>query len=435
MTNTRRKLDTQDGFFLSEANPTATLDVQDLERQALEMMSWPVIEAAKANATHRYKILAGKDVPEEAWRSFAEQMHEWTFHYLLLALNSDPNYPRVLGCMYGPPHEWFGRKVPGTRGPGTAENVDNYYAMIPVDGAARFELHGQLMDDAVGDFPIHITANLSQSANVSALDPRDMVFEDDGSFVITIDPEPANGRANHLQSSVDSKYIFIRDGRVDWSQQPNSYRITRLDPPTARARTAEEIADMASRFIIDDVPQNFWFKQMIGFLEPNSLSEVHVSVDVGGMPSQKLLRGRVVIDDDEAFVLHLGPGESKYWVLILYDWWGMSGDFWSRPSSLNNTQSVANADGSYTYVFSIKDPGVHNWIDTLGLHETLFMNRWRLLPQTSGGPGGDPWAKGELMKLTDLKHRLPAGTRWVSEDERRRQLAERYSDFQSRFSV
>ena len=34
-------------------------------------------------------------------------------------------------------------KVPGNRGPGTIENFDNNYSVVPIDGAAHYELHGK----------------------------------------------------------------------------------------------------------------------------------------------------------------------------------------------------------------------------------------------------------------------------------------------------
>jgi hypothetical protein len=424
-----------DAYFLSKANPAATADQLALETAALGMVGMPIIQEAKAQATKRFKILAGSDVPAEALEGIGAKMDEWAYHYTILALNSDPNYPRVLGNLYGPPHEWLGLDVPGCRGLGTGENTDNSYCIVPVDGRARFRLLGQVQDPPIGDCPMYITSNLSQSMNVTGLDWRDVVFGDDGTFVVTIDPEPANGRPNHLQTSIDSKYLFIRDGRQHWDQVPNAYRVERLDPPSAPPQTAEQQAALAARFIVDDVPTNFWFKQMVAFLEPNAISEPHVSSQVGGMPSQKLLRGRISLSDEEAFVLTMGCAGSDYWVLVLYDWWLMSGNFWSRTSSLNNTQSVPNPDGSYTYVFSIRDPGVHNWVDTLGLHETLFLQRWQLLPQTPEGPGGELWAKSEVVKLADLEHVLPDGTRWVTPEKRQRQLAERFASFRRRFTA
>ena len=208
-------------FFLSPTNPTATVDQRDLEALALEVVKSPTIVNAQAQATARFKIMGGSDIPAEALEGIDEKMAEWAFHYVVLALNSDSNYPKVLGHGYGPPHDWFGTKVPGCRGLGTGENPDNHYSFVPVDGHSRFVLHGKVSDPRIADCPMFITSNLSQSMNVAWLDWRDVVIADDGTFVITIDPEPANGRPNHLQTTLDAKYLFIRDGRRDWGQVPN----------------------------------------------------------------------------------------------------------------------------------------------------------------------------------------------------------------------
>lgn len=422
-------------YFLSETNPTATVDTREIEDEALGMLEMPQIVDARAQATWRFRVL-GSTAPPEALEGIDAKMEEWVFHYTALACNADPNYPRILGHGYGPPHEWFGRKVPGCRGLSTGENVDNHYSFIPVDGNARFELHGRISaEHPIGDCPIYIVANLSMSRNVCGLDWRSMDKAEDGTFVVTIGPEPAEGRPNHLQTTPDSKFLFIRDGRKHWDQVPNAYRVRRLDPPTRPPMTREQKAELARRFIIDDVPSNWFFAAMVGFLEPNTFEGPVISDAVGGMPTQKLGRARVKIDDDEAFVLTMGSVGSDYWIAVLYDWWLMSGDFWSRPSSLNNTQAVPNPDGTTTLVFAIRDPGVHNWMDTLGIRDSLFLQRWQLLPLGQDGPGGELWGKGELVKLADLDQVLPEGTLRITPEERKRQLSDRLASFNRRHVV
>jgi len=424
-----------EAYFLSATNPTATADTRDLENEALGMLDMPQIVDARAQAMWRFKVL-GSAAPAEALDGIEAKIEEWAFHYTLLACNADPNYPRVLGHGYGPPHDWFGRKVPGCRGLSTGENVDNHYSFIPVDGNGRFEVYGKVSDIApIGDCPFWVVSNLSMSRNVVGLDWREMDIADDGTFVVTLDPLPANGRPNHLQTSLDSKFLFIRDGRKNWEQIPNAYRVRRLDAPLRAPMTRDEKAELARRFIIDDVPSNWFFAAMVGFLEANTFEGPVVSDMVGGMPIQKLGRARIRLADDEAFVLTMGSGGSDYWVAILNDWWLMSGNYWSRQSTLNNTQAVANPDGTHTLVFANEDPGVHNWIDMLGLHDALFLQRWQLLPLSNGVPGGDPWGKGEVVKLADLKDVLPEGTTYVTPDEREQQLAARRASFNRRHEV
>jgi hypothetical protein len=428
-----------ESFFLSDVNLTATVDQRDLEAQALEMMSHPLVVQAREVAMGRFRILGGKygsNAPAEALEGIEAKMDEWAFHYLLLALNGDANYPKVLGHGYGPPHKWLGMDVLGCRGLGTAENPDNHYCFIPVDVSSRLEIHGKVQDPQIEDVNFWLTANLSQSSNVNGLNWKDVNVDDDGRFVITIDRFPADGRRNHLQSTVDTMRLFIRDSRKDWDQRPNAYRVRRLDPPTAPPMTIDELATVAKRNIIDDVATNFWFRQMVGFLEPNAIHGPDVTELIGGMRTQKVLRGRVDLEDDEGFVLTMGSGGSKYWVMTLYDWWLMSGDYWSHTSSLNNGQCVANADGTHTLVYSIRDPGVHNWIDTEGLHHTLFLQRWQMLPPAADGEaGGEPTASCEVVKLDDLRRVLPPETKWVTPQEREQQLADRLAAFNRRHEI
>jgi hypothetical protein len=424
-----------ESYFLSELNPTATVDTRDIEDEALSLLDHPAILNAREQATWRFKVL-GAAAPEEALQGIEDKMLEWTFHYTALACNADPSHPRVLGHGYGPPHKWFGRQVPGCRGLSTGENVDNHYSFIPVDGHARFEVYGKVSETAaIGDCPFWVVSNLSMSRNVVGLDWREMQINDDGTFVVTVDPEPANGRPNHLQTTLDSKFLFIRDGRKNWDQIPNAYRVKRLDPPSRPPMTLDEKAQLAHRFIIDDAPSNWFFAAMVGFLEPNKFEGPVVSDMVGGMPIQKLGRARIQITDDEAFVLTMSCAGSAYWVAINNDWWLMSGNYWSRTSSLNNTQAVPNPDGTYTLVFSVQDPGVHNWMDTLGLHDLLFLQRWQLLPLGPDGPGGDVSGQGQLVKLADLNSVLPEGTTWVTPEEREQQLAARLASFNRRHVV
>src|SRR5262249_29975893 len=218
----------------------------------------------------------------------------------------------------------------------------------------------------------------------------------------------------------------------DWNQRPNAYRVLRVDPPTAAPLSVDEQVEMAFRTIIDDVPFNFWFRMMVGFLEPNTVKGPETTSNFGGMPTQMALRGRVDLDDDEAFVITLDSRGSDYWVFTLYDWWLMSGNYWNHTSSLNNDQAVANRDGTHTLVISKHDPGVHNRIDTEGLNHTLFLQRWQLLPLDGLCDDRGPSQQSQVVKLTDLAKVLPDETTWVTDADRRKQLSERLASFNRR---
>jgi hypothetical protein len=437
-----------DDFFLSRTNPAATRDQRDLEARAIGLMQHPVIRDASDQAWERYKIMAGAHLTEEALLDYGRKKDEWAFHMLLLALNSDANYPKVLGNGYCAPHEWFGMKVPGTRGFGSGECVDNYYAFVPINGSAHFELHAKIVEPTTGDSVFATTMNLSQGTSIFVLDGRDVQKNPDGTFVLTVGPEPANGRANYLQSAPDARYLFIRNSRVDWRQKPPAYRVYRVEPPAAAPLSEEDTVWMAARMIVDDVPASYWYPQMIHVGPTNQIVGPVMSGTVGGTSLQKLGRARLALKDDEAFVITLNPGGAGYFNVICQDFWIMTGNYWNHTSTLNNTQSAPNADGTVTYVVSRSDPGLHNWIDTEGLREPKLLIRWRLLPHgearpalttggrsTSAAPAGTPDIRGELVKLADLRRVLPPDTRWVNAAQRQQQLAQRHTDFLTRFEV
>jgi hypothetical protein len=64
-----------------------------------------------------------------------------------------------------------------------------------------------------------------------------------------------------------------------------------------------------------------------------------------------------------------------------------------------------------------------------------MLHRFQLLPLTEGGPGGDLWGKGKLVKLDELDSVLPEGTKRLTAEEREGQLADRLELFNGRYAV
>jgi hypothetical protein len=102
--------------------------------------------------------------------------------------------------------------------------------------------------------------------------------------------------------------------------------------------------------------------------------------------------------------------------------WGTTLDLVDRTGSLNKAQSVANEDGTYTYVISPTDPEVANWIDSDGLNEAILT--LRMAEFGPAGPTEDLGARGRVVKLDDLDAEVPTLHR-VSAQERATQLADR----------
>lgn len=422
------KLDSDD-YFLSADNPAATSDQRDMESLAIRIFNEPALQQARQQAKQRWRGFIGKDAPEEAWARFDQYMgDEWAFQKVMKAVNSDPNYPRVLSNLWAPPHEWFGLKIPGGR---AADNPDNNYSFVPISGYASYELWGKCLNADI-DAPIQLVANTPMTTTLALLSWDDVKLNEDGTFVVTIGPEPANGRANHIQSTIDAKYLLMRDSRSDWRQYPNAYRIRRIDPPAAPPMTFGQIRDRAANMMLEDVGANYWWMRLWSQLEANVCPQPISTVNIGGMPGQRILQARLDLREDEAYVMTIHHHDARYRGFLLFHPFARVLDCWSSTCSFNNSQSIANDNETTTFVISKNDPGVYNWLDTNGLLKPFLIHRWQGIPADADNDSS-PWAQGKLIKLRDARMELPETTRFVTPEERQQQLAERRETFNLRF--
>ncbi|MET0984004.1 MAG: hypothetical protein ABW034_01225, partial [Steroidobacteraceae bacterium] len=422
-------IDTDD-FFLSRTNPVATRDQRDAEALALRLLQAPEVLAARKVVEFQWRSVAGPNVSAQAWTLFDQMIEEYVFANVLKAVSSDTNHPKAIGNFYGPPHEWFGVQVPGTRLAG--DGPDSLYVAIAVDPTAHMEVHGQWLQPKPADFNANLFAAVSFRTTLEILTGQQLQADEQGRFVITLDPEPAGGRQNHIQTRPHAKWLFMRQTRSDWRQVPSTLRVHRREAPYADPIGEAEILRRAVEYMIDDVPNTYWWQAMSLALAPNSTSGPFKTAAVGGLVSQSAGFGRVVLADDEALIINVGHGGAGFRDIVLLNYWYITPDYSRHTSSFTNTQGIDNGDGTTTYVVSLEDPGIHNWLDPAGLHEAHLVFRWQLIPPDS--PEGAPFIETRLVKFSELPDRLGRSVKRVTAAERQQQLKDRLAQFQLRFA-
>lgn len=420
-----------DGHFLSAHNPLATTVQRDAEARAIRLLNTSEVQRGREQMALRWQTIVARDMTAEARARFDEMVEEFCFSYVLKAVNEDPNHPNVVGMYYCPPHEWFGMKVPGTRG-GGGDGPDHHYVLIPLEHGARYEIEGRRFEPVPAEIPLTMIGNPSLTMTLGSLDLLRIKVGDDGTYTVTIGPEPANGNPNHVQTTPGLRWAFIREFRSDWRQIPSALRVRRLDPPRMDPWTDQQVAVRAASLMVEDVGPMYWLMRTYAPMEPNTVSAPFVTGTVGGLVSQTVVFARLRIEDDEAYVFTIGPGGAPYHSIVLHDFWFRTIDYPTRQSCLNNGQSLPNPDGTVSYVVSHEDPGVANWLDPVGLHELLVVNRWQGLPPQPG-PAGPPSAAGRLVKLSDLDSAVPPDIPRVTPEQRRAALDDRLATFLLRF--
>ncbi|SNS06341.1 Protein of unknown function [Sphingomonas laterariae] len=351
------------------------------------------------------------------------------------AIGEDTDRPAVLWVVNAP-HAWFGMQVP--RSGYGIDNPDNVYRNIMVDGAARYEIRGQVKRPGPAELHFELRDSIPGTAAMAAEGGKQlgtlrndaMQIAADGSFTITLDSAPANGRPNHMQMPAEGKFLLIvRDLFTDWkTQNPVALEIDRVaGPAVAPAPSEEAMARRAAQLLSQIAPYWVAYDNQYVFTKPvNHIGTPRVRPGGRGFSTG----GHFSLAADEAWIVTLRSLGAVSLGFQITDPWGVAYDYVGRTSSLNTAQARPNADGSYTFVISARDPGVYNWLDPEGYAAGLYAVRWQSLP-----PGAAPEAavkESKVVSFDQLKQALPPETRFITPAERKAQQKERSRSHQRR---
>jgi hypothetical protein len=418
-----------EGYFLSPANPCATVDQRELEEVALRVMARPEVRRAHDLVSLLWKN--GVAWPMRAQMDlFDAAVEEYVFFYVLRAVNSDTANPKVLRYTDAPGH-WFGHDVPGSRWGGSSANF--IYRCIPIEHGGRYEIHGMATCAELPTVTYSLTADAAATPSTySVLDSQSLVLREDGGFVLTIDAEPANGRVNHIQTRPVQQYLQIRDALGDWlAQSPNALRVRRLDSPQHPPMTEDEIAQRAARMVTEGFYYAYYTTLSANGQAPNNIRAPSSSAAYGGMASQWGCKSNLHLAADDALILTANDAGALFRDVSLCNVFFTTLDFWAHINILSMKQMARDEDGRFTYVIAHHDPGVHNWLDTGGRQQLIFGHRWQSFPP--GGATETPVLTPRLVKFTELERALPPGVTRIDAAGRSAQLASRAAGFQRRY--
>jgi hypothetical protein len=416
-----------DDYFLSARNPIANADQRYLDALAVELLARPDIQKAKQLTSDAFARVTSGTVSKEVWGMLPSYVDSYCFRSIQIAVNSDADHPRVYR-VYSPAAKWLGNDVPESRW--GQENPDNCYRIIPIGHGGRYVVHGQRQPRPPSDVSYVLVADTNTSITVGLLGQSDLEVAADGSFQITLDEMPANGRRNHIQVTPDAQYLFIRDTLGDWRQTPNALRVERINPPTRGPLSKDELAARAARVMHVGVAPAYYWARLVLNVPVGTLVQPHGTGPSGGLLTQISAPGWFALKDGEAAIVTFSDVLSAYRSIVLYDIWGRTLEYRDHLTSMNNTMMVPDDDGRFSFVIAATDPGVHNWLDTMGLHEVAVGLRWQGIFENAKNP---PHVETRVAAMPDLKTLLPVGIRTITREQRAKQLLERQQTYDMRF--
>lgn len=310
------------------------------------------------------------------------------------------------------------------------DNPDNVYRNIRVDASTYYEISGRLgpgqpveqhftlMDSIPGTKPMTVEA----AGFVGTLRSDELETGPDGRFTITIDPTPAAGRKNHIQSRGNGALpLVVRDLFTDWgSQQPIALTVRKISGPDIVAPSLADLSRDAAELLAKIGP--FWLAYNNNYIyskPANAFAAPRLRPGGRGISTS----GWFQLQGGEALVVTLDPLGAKSLGFQLTDPWGVAYEYVTRTSSLNNTQASANPDGTITYVIAARDPGIANWLDPSGNGSGIMTLRWQGLPD-----GVNPDLAIREIRKAPLAA-LPASMARITPAQRRKQLQERAASY------
>lgn len=409
--------------------PLATPEQLALEEKARELWEHPRVKSALAKAKVLMRSGYGIDVPANVVNRFDAAMDEYGFSYVERVLCRDRNNFCVHYTCHPPYDRPDGKHVLGCRFYG--ENPDAVYRWGGIHPDRRQRLICRPVGPATAAASFALMGTYGGTTPGASVDLHKLDREADGSFVITIDSTPANGRRNHLQSNPGTRLLLIREFLGDWATETPLAMTLEADGVTRGGPWDIEaaLADICF-FMVEEVYLYFWMNHLYRNLEPNTVKGPDAASAMGGSASMATCQAFFQFSEDEAVVLDWDPAGAKLSGLSATDWWFQPIEAHRMQSSLNNFTAARNADGTITAVVAARDPGVVNWIETQGLRDVLMTGRWQSLPPEP--PREGPKLRARLVKLAELDESLPKDIARCSPEERKDRNARRLAAYTRR---
>ncbi len=379
-----------------------------MDGKAVGWTDW--IESLRSMATTMFADARASGEGREA--DLAMKMFGTMMGAYLSRLLSDPAHPAFLPSagyytMYGSP------------------NPDTVYRSAVVDDMGRYLITGRrgtAHDVTIMAFGGPTPKGLETFA---PFDLAGIPIDDDGRFEVVLSRERPRNARNWWRLEPGTRSLMLRSVSTDWAGQTDPVlAIARLDGNPRRERVgSEELLERMSAFayVVEAMIKSG--SNRVAQLRSEGVVNRVVTVDYsggGGLQDQWYQEGCFQLEGDEALLVeaHL-VDECRGFSLSLTDAFFSTLDWSNAQSSLNHRQATSDADGVLRTVVGSWDPGVKNWLDTIGHQFGVLQFRW------SGGNEAPRIVVKKISSGPTSEENLPKSMERVTTDERTAAIRER----------
>jgi hypothetical protein len=326
-----------------------------------------------------------------------------------------------------------------------AGNPDAVYRTASLRDEVTYRLSGTLGNAAF--MSLEFFDGVTQAGS---LRPGDLRPDDAGRFELILGPRPHPG--HWLEIVPGTGYLLTREFFDDWADaRPSELRIECLDEPGSwpivTADRVERELEALGTWLVEAV-KVFSGAQAKGIRAFPNAFDPHVSRPESDLPA--IYHGYWDLGPDDALLVEVSAPADGYWGIQTANGLWITLDFANRHTSLNRTQACPDDDGALRVVVAHRDPGIANWLDTLGHRQGVLTIRFtrpgachRPRPRHSLAEAKDDWMSGwadedgvtavpdsglpraSVVPLAKLDEYLPPSTARVDPAERRKILDDR----------
>jgi hypothetical protein len=314
-------------------------------------------------------------------------------------------------------------------------NPDDNYVIAPVRGDRTYRISGdrgtvRMVIFQVSTNLIGVNGQSWRHVLEADLDSAELV-KPDGTFEFLLSASRPPGYVGHwFALDPASEFVWFRQVAYDWIKEIDArIAIECLDgnPIKTRLSVSETDSRLRQMLVYAKNFTQFWI---------NYQHKLKASIPVNTfrfstfgdqtMTRQTYWEGIFELKENEAIILETDLPETRpYWNVQLNDTLFNTLEYAYAQSSLNDAQAHVDSDGKFRAVISVDDPGVPNWLDTVGFHLGTIIGRWYRC-------SSQPMPTLKRVPFADIRVHVPPDTPTVTPAQRSEAIHRRVRGIQLR---
>lgn len=317
------------------------------------------------------------------------------------------------------------------------DNPDTLYFYANLIDGAEYEVTG--VRGTTADLSFQVLAGAytadDQAGSRAAFDDRALEIGADGRYSFRLGPPRSDGDEGdpgYVVLHPGSSMIAIREVYSEWSTEEAGWATLRRvgvegtappeTTPEGQERFFSKLADALTGRLRTWLAFPAWF---FGDQPRNVLGEPRQTP--GGLATQFSSAGIFELGPDDAMIVSVPVAGVPYQGFQLGSMWYASLEYVHHQTSLTADQAHVTSDGLMHFVVSERDPGLVNWVETLGRREGIMQIRWQRVDSPIGPELGP---RARVVPFDRLADEVPLIEELrVSPEQWRGRIADRQAAF------